>query len=112
MVLDLFPDCVATVLPWGTDGVFLTVRSGSPSGMRTWSVVGEGPFSASMWAWRRADSWEGVVPEGCPRPPSVLDPSGVDSRGVVFARDSRPVEALGALLRGPGLLESLWVMES
>ena len=123
MVVDLSPSCRATLSPWGSGGMSVLLRAGFPGEVRMAALVcpvGDG------W-WSRAE-----VPSGLPDPlrpfrpygvrmpledavrwaSSVLDPFGEDSRGVAFVRDSRPVEALGALLRGPGLLESLWVMES
>ncbi len=71
MVLGLSPGCSAVVLPWGAEGVRLTVRAAGPSGVRACSVVREGPHSDGLWGWRRADPWEAgpscpVRPRGPP----------------------------------------------
>jgi hypothetical protein len=118
VILGLSPGCHAVVLPWGAEGVCLTVRAAGPSGVRTCSVVREGPWEASLWGWRRAGLREGPATASCPVVPygppahlaeslrwllSELSPCGCSRGSIVRA---------ALLLREGGLREALDVMES
>lgn len=78
-------------------------------------MVREGPLSALMWAWRRADSWEGVVPEGCPVRPYGPGMHLAEALRWVSSQSGASwpsLVRLGLVLRQEGLRECLEVMGS
>lgn len=110
--LDLEPAYVAAVLPWGPEGVLLTVVAGTGSGVRACSVVREGPWVASMFGWRRAEPWG-----ACPVRPYGPGMHLAEALRWVYSRLSPfgswpSLVRVALVLRRDGLREALDVMES